>query len=184
MMRFDRKRLALFPAAMTAVLILSGAASAQAEPSRFPLFKAVPADVFIAVGVRSNPEREFLDTYWARTAKAFWDSGIADDVWDMVTDRVPDEELDQIEEIRSQFGDLLKAVDWKEVFGTEMVYAARFDPRRMGRGSPYEGVFLCRLEEKKASRFRSRRIMDSTLPMSVSLGQAGFFSARRRSEMR
>lgn len=143
----NRRSLAIIVAAS---LCATSVLSAGADTSTFPLIKAVPADVFIAVATKANPERKFLDDHWSRVSKAFWDAGIVEDIWDIVTDSVPDEELDQVEQLGEQFGELCTAVNWGELFGTEMVYAARFDMARMAKGSPYEGVFLCRLDKKKA----------------------------------
>lgn len=54
-------------------------ASAQTDLSKFPLAKAFPADAFVAVATRANPERKFLDEYWGEVTTAFMDSGILQD---------------------------------------------------------------------------------------------------------
>jgi hypothetical protein len=128
--------------------LVSGAALAQTDFSKFPLTKAVPADVFITVAAKKNPERKFLDDYWAEVHKAFMDSGILENVWDLITDKVSDEQLDKIEGLREQFGTLCAKVDWGELFGGEMIYAGRMSPV-VANGSPYEGLLIGRLGSGK-----------------------------------
>ena len=128
--------------------MVSGAAVAQTDFSKFPLTKAVPADVFITVAARHNPERQFLHDYWAEVHKAFMASGIIEDVWDLITDKVSDEQLDKIEDIRDRFTTLCAKVDWGELFGKEMIYAGRMSGMVVN-GSPYEGLLIGRLESSK-----------------------------------
>ena len=138
---------------VAAVLFVPGMtvnrAVAQTDMSAFPLTKAIPADVFIAVATRANPEREFLDQYWGEVTKAFMDSGILTDVWDLITDAVPDEQIDEVEDIADRFGTLTKKVDWAALFQKEMVFAQRF--HSSPQGSFYaEGVILGRIDKQKA----------------------------------
>lgn len=135
-------------AAVLAGGVFPGTAGAQTDLSKFPLMKAVPADVFITVAARHNPERKFLDDYWGEVSKTFLDSGILEDVWDLVTEKVPDEELDKIEELREQFGGLCGDVAWGELFSNEMIYAGRLNGLPQN-GSPYEGVLIGRMKSKK-----------------------------------
>ncbi len=125
-------------------------AEAQAIPTKFPLTKAIPDDVFIAVAAKGNPEREFLDTYWEGVTQAFLDSGVMEDVWEMITDRVPDEKLEDVEAAREKMQTLFEKIEWGELFGQEMIYAGRFSDS-LQFGSPYEGVFLCRTSKKAAA---------------------------------
>jgi hypothetical protein len=128
---------------------LGGAAAvAQTDLSRFPLTKAIPADVFIAVAARENPEQKFLKEYWAEVGEAFFESGVLDDLWELITDQVPDEELDKIENMKEQFSTLCGEVEWGALFGKEMIYAGRFSSGPL-TGSPYEGLLIGRLESKK-----------------------------------
>jgi hypothetical protein len=140
-------RLALVVAVLSCGLA-STAAVAQTDFSKFPLIKAVPGDVFITVAARHNPERKFLDDYWAEVYKAFMASGITDDVWDLITEKVSDEQLDKIEDMRERLGTLFKKVDWGELFGKEMIYAGRMSGL-IENNSPYEGLLIGRLESGK-----------------------------------
>lgn len=127
----------------------AGTAEAQAIPTKFPLTKAIPDDVFIAVAAKGNPERAFLDTYWEGVTQAFLDSGIMEDVWEMITERIPDDKIDQVEDAREKMQALVEKIEWGELFGQEMIYAGRFSDS-LQFGSPYEGVILCRTGKKTA----------------------------------
>lgn len=128
----------------------SGFAVAQTDPSKFPLSKAIPDDVFIAVSAKANPERKFLDDYWAEVIKAFVDSGVMTDVWDMVTDTVPDDKLDEVEDTMDRFSGLCEKIEWSEMFDREFVYCGRFNPANAPDGF-HEGMFIGRSNKEKSS---------------------------------
>lgn len=138
---------------VAAGILLPGAARAETTnpAANFSLVRAVPSDVFITVAARTNPERKFLDDYWAEVCEAFSESGIVDDVLDLVTDLIPDEDLEEIESIVDQFSGLVKAVNWGDWFEKELVYCGRFDPAQIGMGSPYEGIVMGRSDKKSAA---------------------------------
>ncbi len=124
-------------------------AAAQTDISKFPLSKAIPADAFVAVAARANPEREFLDEYWEEVFRAFHESGILSDIWDLVTDSVDDEQLETIESIHDRFAELFGAVDWHQMFAEEFIHAGRFTmPSPIG--SVYEGVMMGRMKAEAA----------------------------------
>ncbi len=138
---------------VAAGVLLPGAVRAETTnpAEKFSLARAVPSDVFITVAARTNPEREFLDDYWAEVCAAFSESGIVDDVLDLVTDQIPDEDLEEIESVLDQFSDLVKAVKWGELFEKEFLYCGRFEPTQIGKGSPYEGIVMGRSDDKSAA---------------------------------
>jgi hypothetical protein len=125
-----------------------GSARGQTDFSKFPLTKAAPADVFIAVAGKANQERKFLDDYWSEVSRAFRDSGVMGDLWELISDRIPDEELDKVEDIKEQFSTVCGKVAWGELFSTEMIYTARLVPLT-GPGSPYEGLVIGRMKSQK-----------------------------------
>lgn len=127
-----------------------GTSSAQTDLSKFPLTKAAPADAFITIAARGNPEQQFLDEYWAGVGQAFLDTGILEDIWDLATEAVPDEKLDQVEEARERIGELLKQVQWGELFHREMLYSARFASPTGGQGLMYEGLLIGRMDKMTA----------------------------------
>lgn len=124
------------------------AARAQTDPANFPLSKAIPDDVFIAVSAKANPERKFLDNYWAEVIEAFTASGVMTDVWDMITDSVPDENLDEIEDTMDRFSELAGKIEWSHMFDKEFVYCGRFNPA--GTPAMHEGMFIGRSDREKA----------------------------------
>lgn len=125
-------------------------AVAQTDFGKFPLSKAIPDDVFIAVAAKGNPERAFLDAYWGEVHKAFMDSGILTDIWDLVMENVDDEQLEMVEDLHERFGTLCHAVDWSELFGTEMIWAGRFY-RPFPQAFQFEGVLAGRMTKEKAA---------------------------------
>ncbi len=125
-------------------------ALAGTDFSKFPLTKAIPADAFVAVASRANPDRQFLDDHWAGVTKAFMDSGILQDIWDMVIDHLNDEQVEQIEVVQEQFSKLCAQVEWSKLFEKEFLHIGRF-VMPMGPTGPYEGVMLGRLDAKGAA---------------------------------
>ena len=137
-------------AALVIPTIAAGVAVAQTDMSKFSLVKAVPADAFITVAARPNSEREFLDGYWDEVFTAFTSSGIMTDTWDLITDAVPDEQIEEVENIAETFKGLCKKVKWDELFHGEIVFAQRFNTPTPGMLYA-EGVILTRLDKKSAA---------------------------------
>ncbi len=147
-----KKRILVFATALMMCAVPATPSFAQSTNlSDFPLAKAAPADVFIAVMAKANPEREFLNKYWAEVWQAFEESGIMEDVWDLMTENVSDEDLDTIEETRERFGGLISNVDWGKLFEKEMIYTARMSSR-LEQPSPYEGLLIGRMTGKLAEK--------------------------------
>lgn len=128
--------------------LLGGVAVADTDVSKFPLLKAVPEDVFIAVAGRANPERKFLDEYWNGVFEEFVNQDILTDIWDLLTEDVADEDLDKIDELHERFSALAEKVDWADLFGKEMIYTARMS-ESLESGSPYEGLLMGKMGSKK-----------------------------------
>ncbi|MBI5762798.1 MAG: hypothetical protein HZA51_04650 [Planctomycetes bacterium] len=133
---------------MLTIAIAIQPAMAQTDLSKFPLTRAIPADVFIAVAARGNAERDFLDAHWHRVFKAFHESGVVGDVWEMISDAMDDEQVEKVDEIREKFSGLCKDVNWGELFAKESVHAGRYV--LPAAGSPYEGILLGRLDKEKS----------------------------------
>ncbi len=130
---------------------LPSRASAETDLSKFSLCRAAPADAFITVAGRGNSEREFLNQYWNGVTAAFWESGIVTDVWDLITETVPDENLAEIEEIKERFSELCDKVNWGELFEKEMLYSARFASIAPSAPAMYEGLVIGRLKNAEAA---------------------------------
>ncbi len=126
------------------------AAQGQTDLSKFPLSKAIPDNVFIAVSARTNPERKFLDDYWAEITQAFVESGVMTDAWDMISDMIPDESMDEVENTMDRFGEMCRKIEWSKLFDKEMVYCGRFNP-----ANPtgfHEGMFIGRSSKEQSAK--------------------------------
>ncbi len=142
----------MFLAAALSVPGLGAApAFAQTDMSKFPLARAIPDDAFVAVAAKRNPDRKFLDAYWAEVSQAFFDSGFLDELWDLVGDTVPVDQIDAMEDIREQFSELAGKVDWCALFDKEMIHAGRF-AQFGGEAFAYEGILIGRLDKKRAKK--------------------------------
>lgn len=161
--------------AMSFPLMAAIPASAQTDLSRFPLARAFPADAFVAVASKGNPERKFLDDYWAEVSQAFMDSGILQDAWDMIADSMSDEQLETMEGIHEQFHTLCSKVEWSNLFDEEFVHVGRFVPPRPPIMTPYEGVMLGRLDEKraKANYLALKAILEEIVKLADAHGAEG-----------
>lgn len=139
---------------LSAIVLFGGPISqpavAETDLSRFSLVDAVPSDAFITVSARTNPERQFLNEYWEEVFKAFHESGILTDVWDLIMGFVDDEDLDAVEDLAERFGDLCGKVKFNDLFEKEFLYAARFETSLPGIPMLYEGVIVGRSDKKKA----------------------------------
>jgi hypothetical protein len=100
----------------------------------------------------------------------FHKQDILSDIWDLIADRVPDEELDAVEEVRERFSALCEKVEWGELFNREMIYAGRFTPSSIQYGSPYEGLLIGRMDKKRAAD--NYKALQEVMKEVVKLGQA------------
>ncbi|MBN2562324.1 MAG: DUF3352 domain-containing protein [Phycisphaerae bacterium] len=146
------KRLVLIGVAASFLVsgLTSGVAVAQTDVASFPLIKAAPADAFITVAAKANPERKFIDAYWDRVIQEFLDQGILEDIWDMITDLIPDENLDAVEEAHDRISVLFEKIDWGELFHREMIYTGRFHAPAPG-SLTHEGLLIGRMGKEKAA---------------------------------
>jgi hypothetical protein len=169
---------------MCLVAVGAGSATAQTDITKFPLAKAFPADAFIAVAARHNPERKFLDDHWARVGKAFTQSGICQDVWDMVIDAMNDENADKAEDLRERFTKLVGEVEWGKLFDQEMIYAGRFIQPGPGSPVPFEGILIGRLSaaEAKANYKGLKTVMDEVVKLFETEGAAGIVTVTESNE--
>lgn len=149
-------------------------AFAETDFSKFPLTKAIPADAFVAVASRANPERQFLKDHWAGVWQALRDSGIVQDVWDMVVDNLSDEQVETVEGIQSQFSKHFEKVDWGQLFEKESLHVGRF-VSQMGPTGPYEGLMLGRMDAKRAEEnYNSlKAILEEVVKFADSQGANG-----------
>lgn len=146
---FKNFRATALIATLGALLVPSPAMS-QTDWAKFPLTKAIPNDAFFALATRENPEQKFLANYWGNVAQSFVNSGFMDELWGIITDNVPEDKLDEVEDARDRLGNLLHQVAWGNLFKKEMILAARFhSPVKNRLGC--EALLIGRLDKETAS---------------------------------
>ena len=96
-----------------------------AQEEQFQLPTAVPDDVFLCISARPNPERDFLDNHWAEVWEAFEDSGVIDDVLDILPILLGAEEQAELERLMDRAVTVVEAVDWAALGGSEFLFAER-----------------------------------------------------------
>lgn len=107
-------------------LLATIAVQAQTNDERFTLTRCVPADVFLYVGARDNPQRAFLDQYWAEVFDELKRSGIGDDLLDLIGSMLDADQKAQIARLKQAAGSLLASVDWSALVGGEFAFVERF----------------------------------------------------------
>ncbi len=131
-------------AGLAAFLVLPVLAQA-AGTAEFTLGKAVPSDVYICIQGVHNPEQEYIEKYWATVWNAFMESGVVEDVHNLIGTSVPEADQAGFEAFWSKAGELIKGVDWNARI-EEGLYAGR-----MGAPMP-EYLLLLRFEDGKAEK--------------------------------
>jgi len=131
--------------------LLSSAASAQV--SDFDLVRHVPADVFMVTAERANPEHAFLDAHWAGVWEAFEDSGIVEDVLDLVAEQVDPGVAEMIMGYYKAGEALVNSVEW-DAFEGQFVFGQRINAPVFADGNMSVGqndyIMLWRAEEGRA----------------------------------
>ena len=114
-------------------LLLALAAPAALAKESFTLTAAVPDDVFLCVTERHNPERKFLDDYWAEIFRAVKATGIGGDLLELLGAQLGDEEQAEVERLKELATKLLDGVNWQQLAGREFAFAERMSaPSRLG----------------------------------------------------
>ncbi len=122
----------------------------------FTLASAVPGDVFYVVGHRQDPAADFIDEYWCDVTKALADSGIAMDVFDLVTSHLSQSKADDVNTLRERASELIDSVSWTELGKKEFIFAERFPPIRATTtrfiAGPPDMVWAFRSDGESAAR--------------------------------
>ena len=100
-------------------------APARADGEKFTLARYVPADVFVYVATQHNPERQFLESYWQDVFQALRESGVGNDVLELIGSAVNPEQKEEVDRIRQRASELIAGVDWSQLVAREMVFAER-----------------------------------------------------------
>ncbi|MBU0754593.1 MAG: hypothetical protein KJ645_05605 [Planctomycetes bacterium] len=126
------------------VLALVGAAVVSPTSSSsdgFTFAHIVPDDVFLYVAHRENPEKAFLDEYWGEVFQALMESGVKDDVIELLssfTGLLDEQQLAEMERLKEKALRLVDGVDWETLGNKEFVFTELFVPptRIWENGSP------------------------------------------------
>ncbi len=94
------------------------------------LARIIPHDVFLFETRHKNPERQFLDDYWKGVMDSLTQSGIDQDLIEVIGMSLGHDEqhADEIERVKNKFSALIAQVDWCQLEGAESVFAERFTP--------------------------------------------------------
>jgi len=130
------KKIGLVVIGVLAVALVSSALVTPASPddNGFTLHRAVPNDVFLCISERSDPERKFIEQYWEEVMEALSQSGIGQDVIDMITSLIGMGDADltaEMERLREKAFQLVEGVDWLQLGCKETVFTERFLPPEM-----------------------------------------------------
>lgn len=133
-------------------LVLSaGLLASPAAAQGFDLVSAVPSDYFMVTGDRSNPERAFLDAHWSGVWDALVDSGIGDDLMDLMAEQAEPGMLDMVMGTVEACGEMCRGVNWDALDG-DVVYAQRLNPLDLTGGmvGTQDHLWLFEVAEDKA----------------------------------
>ncbi|UCF34820.1 MAG: hypothetical protein JSV78_05840 [Phycisphaerales bacterium] len=115
------------------ILALGPTASAAELPAGFTLGKAIPDDVWMYVHGVHNEEIAWLDDEIGEVFTAFKQSGIVEEIMGMIFSAASPEDRQQAEGMINAAKELLKGVNWKDLFGGEFVFSERL-------GVPWTGI--------------------------------------------
>ena len=123
--------------------VLPGALRAGDIPETFTLGKYVPDTCWLYVHGVDNPERAHIDQQWAKVFEALRHSGMAEEVKNLVTGLLPEQERVDFQEQWSRIVELCQDVSWGDLVGREVVFAMQLSPVPtylfLCRGAPGSG---------------------------------------------
>jgi tetratricopeptide (TPR) repeat protein len=123
------KRMHWVMAGLVGLPLVGAVSRTQAAEKKFTLTRMVPADVFVCVSARGNPERAFVMDYWGEIFTAAKNSGIGDDLMAMIKEAVGEgDQLDEMNRMKARAMELFNGVDWSALGDGEMVFAERLPP--------------------------------------------------------
>ncbi len=122
-------------------------ASAKPQQEAQTLLSAVPADVFLCVAGRHNPEREFLTDYMTDVTDALSESGIITDLMELAVSQLSEDQQENVDRLKTRFAELIGDIDWCGMGQVETAFAERMGPpKTIGSGMMMmpDMVFLAR----------------------------------------
>lgn len=128
------------------VLLAAQVALAADRPRSLDLRRAVPADAYLAIYGKHNPERDFQREYYQEVWKTVQETQIIERALKIVTSRVPEEELEKAKSVLDELRTAAAPIDFKAILDSrEVVYA------QMMQVPTAQHLFLVRLSPKAAS---------------------------------
>ncbi len=120
---------AVFAAASAAMCMLVPAQAASPSDSSVPDIKhAVPADAFLAVYTRHNPQRDYQRAYCADIYKTFQDEQIGPRLLNIITSRMPEDKLKAAKGKLQEVETALAPISLQALLnGNEFLIAERMD---------------------------------------------------------
>ena len=103
--------------------LLGSLARAGNLPARFTLGRYIPADVWIYWHAVDNPERAWIGEQWDEVWTALKQTGIHQDIIELVLSKVGAEQRAEFDEHVSKVSDLAAGVRWDDLFGGEIAFA-------------------------------------------------------------
>ncbi|MHB1037724.1 MAG: hypothetical protein ACYC35_24680 [Pirellulales bacterium] len=107
-----------------AVLLSACCAWAAAEEKTLDLRRGVPADAFLAVYGKHNPERDFQKQYYDEVWKTVQETKIVERATKIVTSRLPEKDLKQAEAVLAELKEAAAPIQLEAIANAkEVVYA-------------------------------------------------------------
>ncbi|HUT89129.1 MAG TPA: hypothetical protein VMY37_06520 [Thermoguttaceae bacterium] len=105
-------------------MLLAHLAVAAEESPSLDLRRAVPAEAFMAVYGKHNPERDYQKEYFQEVWNKVQETGIIEKAVKIVTDRVPQADLEKAKSILEELREAAAPIDGKAILNAdELVYA-------------------------------------------------------------
>lgn len=115
---------------VAALLVASWSAPAREGEEQFTLAGAIPNDVLLYAAERHNPEREFLSEYWGEVFDALRQSGVGDDLLELIGSLAGfgAEQKAEVDRLKERASQLVAGVNWEQLGANETVFAERLPP--------------------------------------------------------
>ena len=111
-----------------ALVLLASCAAAADQPQSLDLRRAVPADVFMAVHGKHNPERDFQREYYKEVWETVRETEIIERAIKIVTDRAPEEDVEKAKSVLEELREAVAPVDGEAILNcSEVVYAQSYE---------------------------------------------------------
>ena len=111
------------------LLVLSSSLLAAESPAAVDLRRAVPAEAYLAVYGSHNSERDYQRQYYEDIWQTVKDERLPERILELVSARVPDENMQQAQAALDELKELVAPVDWQALADSEaVVYAAVMEP--------------------------------------------------------